>query len=101
MSDLSLEIKNLKELLSDLMVKAGGLKELQRKETEGGQKNKKLQQKLDNLTLKAEDLKTLKSMFHRSGFVNYVSTIFLRNLSGSESTFFQTSQRFPEPGSDK
>ncbi|MCB0835462.1 MAG: SMC family ATPase, partial [Bacteroidetes bacterium] len=80
LSNLSLEIKNLKELLSDLMVKAGGLKkELQRKETEWAEKQK-LQQKLDNLTLRAEDLKTLKSMFHRSGFVNYVSTIFLRNL---------------------
>jgi exonuclease SbcC len=80
LADLSSEIQSFKTLISELMVKAGGLKkDLERQENEWTQKQK-LQQDLDQLKLRAEDLKVLKSMFNRSGFVNYVSTIFLRNL---------------------
>lgn len=35
---------------------------------------------LDNLELRAEDLKTMKQLFKGSGFVNYVSSVHLHNL---------------------
>lgn len=40
----------------------------------------KLEEQKEQLTLRGEDIKTLKSLFARSGFVNYVSTMYLRQL---------------------
>ena len=69
-----------KAQISDLMIHAGGLKkEAGRLEKDLAEKEK-LIRNLEKFRLRAEDIRTLKSMFSRSGFVNYVSTIFLYNL---------------------
>jgi exonuclease SbcC len=39
-----------------------------------------LQKDLDKLTLRAENLKVLSNLFRSSGFVNYVSSVYLQNL---------------------
>ncbi|MEM8897753.1 MAG: SMC family ATPase, partial [Bacteroidota bacterium] len=44
------------------------------------EEKQKLQQEREQLGLRAEDIKILKSLFARSGFVNYVSTMYLRQL---------------------
>lgn len=77
---LKLEIEELKEKSHALGREIGGqrgewqrlLAELTRKQEIG--------KELDRLRLREENLRTLKNMFARSGFVNYVSTIYLHNL---------------------
>ncbi len=39
-----------------------------------------LQKDLDRLNQRAEDIQTLKKLFQASGFVNYISTVYLENL---------------------
>ncbi len=41
---------------------------------------KDFRKSLDNLELRAEDIKTMKQLFKGSGFVNYVSSVHLQNL---------------------
>ncbi|TAE57329.1 MAG: SMC family ATPase [Bacteroidetes bacterium] len=43
-------------------------------------RRREVEAQLETLQLRAEDLRTLKNLFRNSGFVNYVSTIFLQNL---------------------
>ena len=78
------KIKHQQELLnqqlSDQMVQIGGLKQsLQQMEADLKRK-REIQGKLNKLKLRADDIRLLKNMFTRSGFVNYVSSIFLQNL---------------------
>ena len=52
--------------------------------------NKKvLQQELEKLESRSVDLKVLKSMFRSSGFVNYISTIYLKDLVLAANQRFQ------------
>lgn len=44
------------------------------------EQKKDLLDKLDKLSLRAEDIKTMKQLFKASGFVNYVSSVHLQNL---------------------
>ena len=41
---------------------------------------KQIRKSLDNLELRADDIKTMKQLFKGSGFVNYVSSVHLHNL---------------------
>jgi len=41
---------------------------------------RQIRKSLDNLELRAEDIKTMKQLFKGSGFVNYVSSVHLHNL---------------------
>lgn len=77
---LQASIGQLKLQLSEQMVQLGGLRqELGQLEADMLRK-KELQKEKDQLSLRGDNLKTLKNMFARSGFVNYVSTIYLQNL---------------------
>ncbi|TLX72428.1 hypothetical protein E9993_18005 [Labilibacter sediminis] len=44
--------------------------------------------KLKKLELKADDIKTLKKLFHSSGFVNYISSVYLQNLCSTANERF-------------
>ncbi|HSU51498.1 MAG TPA: SbcC/MukB-like Walker B domain-containing protein, partial [Segetibacter sp.] len=44
---------------------------------------RQLQEELDKLMLRAENLKVLSNLFRASGFVNYVSSVYLQNLINS------------------
>lgn len=77
---LQTEITELKVKGNELSQQIGGLRqEWERLERELGRK-REITQELERLQLRNEDLRTLKNMFSRSGFVNYVSTIYLHNL---------------------
>ena len=53
-----------------------------------------LQKELDNLELRAENLRTLKNMFKGSGFVNYISSVYLQNLcNAANDRFFQLTRQ--------
>jgi exonuclease SbcC len=54
-----------------------------------------LQKNLTELTIRAENILTLKRLFHKSGFVNYISSVFLQNLclTANERFFKMTRQK--------
>lgn len=65
---------------SRLMVEVGSLqKELERLEKDLAFKREQ-ENKLGTLQSRKDNLAVLKRMFHKSGFVNYVSTMYLQNL---------------------
>ena len=47
------------------------------------------------LTLRAEDISTLRKLFYKSGFINYISSVYLQNLCSTANKRFykMTSQR--------
>lgn len=49
---------------------------------------RKLQKELEKLMLRAENLKVLSNLFRSSGFVNYVSSVYLQNLINSANQRF-------------
>lgn len=49
---------------------------------------KELRKNMELLELRAEDIKTLKSMFKASGFVNYISSVYLQNLCNAANDRF-------------
>lgn len=52
------------------------------------QRKKNLSVQLHQLQLRAEDIKTLKNLFAGSGFVNYVSSVYLQNLCNAANERF-------------
>ena len=52
------------------------------------QKQILLVKELDELTLRGEDIKTMKALFKGSGFVNYVSSMYLQNLCNAANDRF-------------
>lgn len=55
---------------------------------------KRLNADLDKLKLRAENIKTMKSLFKASGFVNYISSVYLQNLcNAANERFFQLTRQ--------
>ncbi|MCF6332168.1 MAG: SMC family ATPase [Draconibacterium sp.] len=53
-----------------------------------------LQKTLESLELRAENIRTLKSLFKASGFVNYISSVYLQNLcNAANDRFFQLTRQ--------
>ena len=53
-----------------------------------------LQKKLEQLQLRAENIRTMKSLFKASGFVNYISSVYLQNLcNASNDRFFKLTRQ--------
>ena len=73
---LSVEVAAKKE---QLINEKNALKQL----SDQMQSRQALQKELDKLTLRAENLKVLSNLFRGSGFVNYVSSVYLQNLVNS------------------
>ncbi len=85
-------LKNIKQKTELLGKKAGAL-ENDKQQLENKLVNKqKLQKELKNLQLRAENIRTLKSLFAGNGFVNYVSSVYLQNLvNAANQRFFYLS----------
>ncbi|MEM7657979.1 MAG: SMC family ATPase, partial [Bacteroidota bacterium] len=88
-SELKTLITNLEQQAAELMVEHGSLqREIERLQADLKHKQelantrKQLQDRIDNLGV-------LRKMFHRSGFVNFVSTIYLENLCRAANERFQ------------
>ncbi len=78
---LILEQSEQKKDLLNQQNKELGSHEKDKKEQEAKLLEKEnLTKEFDNLTLRAENIKTLKNLFKASGFVNYVSSVYLQNL---------------------
>jgi DNA repair protein SbcC/Rad50 len=53
-----------------------------------------LRKELENLDLRAGNIKTMKSLFKASGFVNYISSVYLQNLCiAANDRFFQLTRQ--------
>ncbi|HSO85973.1 MAG TPA: SbcC/MukB-like Walker B domain-containing protein [Draconibacterium sp.] len=53
-----------------------------------------LRKELEKLEVRAENIKTMKSLFKASGFVNYVSSVYLQNLcNAANDRFFQLTRQ--------
>lgn len=53
-----------------------------------------LRKELEKLEFRAENLKTMKSLFKASGFVNYISSVYLQNLcNAANDRFFQLTRQ--------
>lgn len=74
------EAAALQERLTEQTIQAGSLKHDLARLREDLARRASLEQQRDRLRLRGEDLRTLKLLFAKSGFVGYVSTVFLQNL---------------------
>jgi DNA repair protein SbcC/Rad50 len=74
------EIDVISENLNQKNQELGQIRELLKKLQNDMESQVSLLKELDNLELRAEDLKTMKQLFKGSGFVNYVSSVHLQNL---------------------
>jgi exonuclease SbcC len=74
------QLDQLKDLLNQQNKELGAY-EKDKKEQEAKLLEKEsLTKEFDNLSIRAENIKTLKNLFKASGFVNYVSSVYLQNL---------------------
>jgi exonuclease SbcC len=83
------QVAQYAQQLTTLLGKKGGLtRDLERLTAELTTK-KSLAQQVNALAQRAENLKTLKNMFQASGFVNFISTIFLEQLCAAANERFR------------
>ncbi|MBN1768407.1 MAG: SMC family ATPase [Prolixibacteraceae bacterium] len=72
----------------------GRIGELLKKLKSDIEKQKELRTQLDALELRGENIKTLKSLFKASGFVNYISSVYLQNLcNAANDRFFKLTRQ--------
>ncbi len=74
------EINGNKETATKINRETGRVTELLKTLQEKLRNQAELRKSLDGLELRAENIKTLKSLFKASGFVNYISSVYLQNL---------------------
>jgi len=74
------EIVRLSEKISHENQEQGRISELKNKLQKDLETRDLLRKSLEKLEIRAENIKTLKSLFKGSGFVNYISSVHLQNL---------------------
>ncbi|MDX1906829.1 MAG: SMC family ATPase [Bacteroidia bacterium] len=74
------QLASLQQQIHDLIQAQGGLKQAQERLEQELAEKTRLESAQDQLNIRAENIRTLKNLFAKSGFVNYVSTVFLQNL---------------------
>ncbi|HNW50370.1 MAG TPA: AAA family ATPase [Prolixibacteraceae bacterium] len=88
------EVASLKEQLAQKNQEQGKIAELIRKLEKDLEIQAALQKELEQLELRAENIKTMKSLFKASGFVNYISSVYLQNLcNAANDRFFQLTRQ--------
>jgi len=88
------EIARGKEVLNMRNQELGKVEELLRKLQHDLENQAQLRKELENLDLRAENIKTMKSLFKGSGFVNYISSVYLQNLcNAANDRFFQLTRQ--------
>ncbi|WP_319481259.1 AAA family ATPase [uncultured Draconibacterium sp.] len=91
---LNAEIASLKEQLVRKNQEQGKIAEQLKKLQKDLESQAALQKELEKLELRAENLKTMKSLFKASGFVNYISSVYLQNLcNAANDRFFQLTRQ--------
>ncbi len=72
--------KQIKDLLNQQNKELGAYEKDKKEQETKLLEKEKLNKEFDDLSLRAENIKTLKNLFKASGFVNYVSSVYLQNL---------------------
>ncbi|MEI7594343.1 MAG: SMC family ATPase [Bacteroidota bacterium] len=81
-------IKQINEALNHKNQEYGRIESLIKKQNLDLETSKQLKLQLETLELRAEDIKTLKKLFTASGFVNYISSVYLQNLCNAANDRF-------------
>ena len=88
------DITALRKEVTEKNREQGELTGLLRKLQEDMQSMVSLREKLGRLEVRAENIRTMKSLFKASGFVNYISTVYLQNLcSAANDRFFRLTRQ--------
>ncbi|HOO85408.1 MAG TPA: SMC family ATPase [Prolixibacteraceae bacterium] len=88
--NISTAIKELNEKITTNNQQVGKISEQIQKLQRDLEARKKLSDELEKLQLRGQNIATLKSMFNGSGFVNFVSSVYLQNLcEAANDRFFQ------------
>ncbi|MBD3350335.1 MAG: hypothetical protein GF364_02510 [Candidatus Lokiarchaeota archaeon] len=82
------ELDQLDKGVQDIRESLGGEKAELKNLRSDMQKKKQIEMELDGLEKRAENLRTLKNLFKGSGFVNYVSSVYLHNLCNAANERF-------------
>ncbi len=85
---LIVQLENYKQEFQSLNQNLGSLKSKQQNLEQGVKRKKELETQKNALESKKERVEILKKLFEGKGFVNYVSTIFLRDLCESANERF-------------
>ncbi len=88
------EIAVISEQVSQKNQELGKIAELQKKLQTDLKNQSLIQKELYNVELRGENIKTLKALFKSSGFVNYISSVYLQNLCNvANDRFFQLTRQ--------
>ena len=88
------EISAIGESLNQKNQDLGKVEQLLKKLKSDLESQSQLRKELENLELRAENIKTMKSLFKASGFVNYISSVYLQNLcNAANDRFFQLTRQ--------
>jgi exonuclease SbcC len=88
------ELRNISTVISAKKEKSGEIKTLLNKLHKDIESRLTLTKELEKLMLRAENIKTLKSLFKASGFVNYISSVYLQNLcNAANERFFRLTRQ--------
>ena len=91
---LRTEIAAIGESLNQKNQELGKVEQLLKKLKSDLESQAQLRKELENLELRAENIKTMKSLFKASGFVNYISSVYLQNLcNAANDRFFQLTRQ--------
>jgi len=90
LAEIAANTQNLNQINQEL----GKVAELLKKLKSDMENQALLRKELENLELRAENIKTMKSLFKGSGFVNYISSVYLQNLcNAANDRFFQLTRQ--------
>ncbi|MBW8334034.1 MAG: SMC family ATPase [Prolixibacteraceae bacterium] len=93
-SKLIVEISAMGEILNHKNQELGKVEQLLKKLKSDIESQAQLRKEIENLELRAENIKTMKSLFKASGFVNYISSVYLQNLcNAANDRFFQLTRQ--------
>jgi DNA repair protein SbcC/Rad50 len=88
------ELEQNRKLSDDINQEVGKLTEMVKNLRHDFEKRIQLEKIHKTLELRAENIKTMKSLFKASGFVNYISSVYLQNLcSAANERFFQLTRQ--------
>jgi len=92
--NLSGELILLKQQVEEINREQGKITELLKKLELDLKTQISLKDKLKNLNLRADNIKIMKSLFKASGFVNYISSVYLQNLcKAANERFFKLTRQ--------
>lgn len=87
-------IASFKEEVTQKNKEQGMISGMLKKLREDLQSMASLREELEKLEARAENIKTMKGLFKASGFVNYISTVYLQNLcNAANDRFFQLTRQ--------